>query len=189
MKHLALHAAAGVFALGGAVGWAQAAAAPATHLFGKLEKAKIVEGTPIVVPARLDAGVDQSTLYATSIKYFSGEGGMWVSFTTDSGEAIPAKVVTISKPVLKDLHIKERTGGVTHRPVVKLNLCVGGTAFETEVSVVIRTAFVPPLVLSQADVGKLGPVDNQKQFLAGNPDCAPPAPMRAAPADAAASAQ
>lgn len=178
MSRWALQAAAAGIAWCCAPAWALAADAdgPGTHSFGRLERAKIIETTPIEVPARLDAGTDQTNLFATDIKYFSGEGGMWVVFTVSNGEAVAGREVTLKEPVLRDQKVRERTGGVAHRPVVKLNFCIGNTALQTDVNILERTAFTAPLVLSRADVSRLGSVDAQKQYLAGDPDCKPPAP-------------
>lgn len=153
-----------------------AGGAATQHRYGRLEQVRILESTPIDIPGRLDGGGDQTELYATDVKYYSGEGGMWVMFTVDNGQAAPPKQVVLKEPVLRDLHVKARTGGIAHRPVVKLELCVGGTTLDTEVSVVERTSYVPPLVLGRPELARLGPVDTQKQFLAGDPSCKPPPP-------------
>lgn len=149
--------------------------APAARVLGRLEHVRILEGAPLDIPGRLDEPGQQTVLYARDIKYFSGEGGMWVSFTVDSGQAVPLKQVILKEPVLKDQRIKERTGGITHRPLVKLNLCVGSTTLATEVSIRERTSFTAPLVFGSADVARLGTVDPQKQFAAGDPTCKAPA--------------
>jgi hypothetical protein len=160
------------------------AAAPAAHTYGRLERARIDGSSPIEVEALLDGSGEYTVLHVLNLKYASGEGGMYVHFTVDNGHVLTGKQVNLSLPVLKDQHVQERNGGVEHHPVVAMSFCIGDRDFSTNVVLLPRTTFTPPLELSKADAAPFAPVDPAKK-LTGDPSCTPPAPA-AAPAKAAA---
>lgn len=165
---------------------ADSAAAPAPHVYGRIERARVDGGGPsIEIDTQMDAAGANTILHALNIKYASGEGGMYVHFTLDNGHVMPGKEVNLTLPVVRDEHIHDRYGSVEHHPLVSMQFCIGDHAFNTDVVLEPITTFTPPLELSKADAAQFGPIDPTKK-LTGDPSCPPPKPP-ATPAPAPAS--
>ena len=151
----------------------QAADTP-PRVYGRLEHVHLFNKTPIDLPAVMTGAGSTTTLAASDIKYSSGEGGMWVHFTVDTGEAEPSRKVAVTAFVIHDERIKTYDG-IKHRPVVKLDLCLANHSLQPEVEVIEKTAFGPPLSLGHGLVRSLGAVDKDKKFTV-EPTCDPPKP-------------
>ena len=161
---------------------ATAAAAPAkpvplAHVYGRIEHALVTGSPSIEVQAQLVGGGDSTVLLVQDIKYASGEGGTYVHFTIDNGEVMPGKTVNLALPVLKDQHVHDRDGGTVHQPVVAMSFCIGDHAFTTNVTLKLRTNYVPPLLLGKADAAQFGQIDPLKKNTMLEASCAPPAPV------------
>jgi hypothetical protein len=159
---------------------------PQPHGYGRIEWASVQGAPPIEIQAQLDGTADYTVLSAQDIKYASGEGGMYVHFTIDDGEVMPGNEISLSLPIIKDQHQRDRNGAVDHRPVVSMGFCIGDRAFTTSVTLVPRTSYTPPLVLSKTDAAQITPMDPQKK-LTRHPECKEPEPnaQPAAPAEPA----
>lgn len=171
---------------------AQAADAPAAapaaegkvaapHVYGQVEHAQVRVSPAIEIQAQLTGGGDVTTLAVNDIKYASGEGGVFVHFTIDNGYVMTGRTVSVALPVLKDQHLKDRNGGVEHRPIVSMSFCIGDHAFTTTVVLINRENFTPPLLLGKADAAQFGAIDPLKKNT-GDPNCAPATPPPAATA-------
>jgi hypothetical protein len=137
---------------------------------GVMEDKKSVEVTGV-----LDTSEPHSTLYVTDMKYFSRDYEQWVRFTVDSGNVVSGHVLDIERKVLRDEHVKQKNGSITHRPWVEVNLCIGKHGFTSQLALMDRSAFTAQLRLGSEDIGKIGRVDPSLQFTA-QPDCSAPAP-------------
>ena len=62
------------------------------------------------------------------------EGGTWVRFIVDNGSVLPGIRVTLERPVLKDVKIKQKGGGVEHWPLIELDLCIGERSINAALS-------------------------------------------------------
>ncbi|MDP3294323.1 MAG: RimK/LysX family protein, partial [Nevskia sp.] len=80
--------------------------------------------------------------------------------------------VTLERPMLKDVKLKQRDGGVEHRPQVAITLCVGRTTLETTLTVSDRTGYTAPLTIGGDDVHRLGAVDPGREYTI-EPNCSP----------------
>jgi hypothetical protein len=154
---------------------ALAAAAPAAHVYARLERAQVQGGQNIEIQAQLDAGGPITVLQAEDIKYAHGEGGMFVHFTIDNGRVMPGRTVSLSLPVLQDQHLRDRSGATDHRPIVSMGFCIGDHAFTTNVALQLRDNFNPQLLLGKADAAQFGALDPQKKNTI-DPGCTAPAP-------------
>ncbi|MDI3260894.1 MAG: RimK/LysX family protein [Sinobacteraceae bacterium] len=157
----------------GLLPWCATAFAAAPAPLGRLERVEIEDATPIVVTAQLDGRLERTTLYALDIKYFSRDGQTWVRFTVDNGDVLPGQRVTLSRRVLRDQQIRLRNGGIEHRPLVALDLCLGQRRLPAEVDLRERQGYTPPLVLGPAELARLPGVDPARQYTS-DPACAPP---------------
>lgn len=141
--------------------------------YGRMEHVKVLGVTPIEVLAKLDSGADVSALHAVNVKYFTRNGDTWVRFTIDNGSVLPGNHVTLERPVLKDVRIKQKGGGTEHRPLVEVELCVGERIVKSRLSLSDRSGYTAPLLIGVSDLGQLGSVDVARQFT-HEPACKPP---------------
>ena len=148
--------------------------------FGRQERVRIAGPVnSIEVVARLDGSVTQSSLHAVGVKYFNRDGKTWVRFTIDNGSVLPGNRVTLEREVLKDVKLKQRGGGIEHRPLVRLGYCIGRMAMDSDVSLSDRSGYTAPLVIGTADLQKLGSVDTAREYTR-EPDCAGAGPIQPA---------
>lgn len=158
--------------------------AAAAETYGRLEHVRVMGAASIEVTAKLDGRDSASSLYAYNVKYFQKDGDTWVRFTVDNGSVLPGSRVTLERKVLKDTRHKQNGGGVEHRPLVSLDLCLGDRSFTSTLSVADRTGYTAPLLLGTTDLASLGTVDADRQFTR-EPACKPAAAGDAAPASEA----
>ena len=150
--------------------------------YGRTERVRVLGSSAIEVIGRLDPAAKGSSLRAVNVKYFNRDGGTWVRFTIDNGSVLPGSRVTLERPMLKDVKLKQRDGGVEHRPQVAITLCVGRTTLETTLTVSDRTGYTPPLTIGGDDLRKLGAVDPAREYTI-EPSCPAQAKVELEPHD------
>lgn len=150
--------------------------------YGTMERVKVMGTAPIEVAAKLDSGNAQTALHAQSMKYFQKEGDTWVRFTIDNGSVLPGNHITIERKVLKDIKVKQAGGGIEHRAVVELELCLGSTSFTSKVLLSDRVTYTSPLLIGGNDLAALGKVDPAREYT-HEPSCKPPEPAQPAAAE------
>lgn len=140
--------------------------------YGKLEHVRVGDKPAVEVTAKFDTGADRSSLHAVDVKYFQRDGGTWVRFIVDNGSVLPGNRVTLERPVLKDVKIKQKGGGVEHRPLIELDLCIGERSIKSTLNLSDRTGYTAPLLIGTEDLAILGAVDVTRQFT-HEPSCKP----------------
>ena len=88
--------------------------------------------------SRIDTGATTSSLDAESIKHFERDGDKWISFTVinrDTNESY-----TFEKPLVKRIAIK-RIGEKEHRPIVEMDVKMGGEKFKAYFTIAEREKF------------------------------------------------
>lgn len=129
-----------------------------------------------VLAAKLDTGAKTASLGARNIKRFKRNGEAWVRFDigSDNGAA------PIEKPLARISKIKRRAGDFdpdegktyTARPVIELDVCMGGTLRTIEVNLTDRSAFQYPLLIGSEALKRFGAlVDPSLKYAAGKPGC------------------
>jgi|GEM_PF-3104204 len=168
--------------------FASLAALPAVaDTYGKLEHVRVMDLSTIEVTAKLDSGAGSTSLHAVNVKYFQRDGDTWVRFTVDNGSVLPGNHLTLERLVLKDVKVKQPGGGIEHRPIVEVDLCLGDRSFKSKLSVTDRTGYTAPLLIGTEELAKLGSVDTARQYT-HEPSCkAEPGKTDAQPASGSAS--
>jgi len=145
-----------------------ASAAPSDlKILGWAERAFLPD-PGIEVEAKLDTGAETSSLDARVIKRFRKEGKRWVRFAIidrDSG-----KEFILVRKRIRTIGVIQHEGTNQTRPVVALEICVGGHRMETEVSLVDRSEFNYSLLLGRSALSDFALVDPGNVFL-GQPGC------------------
>ncbi|SFB45190.1 ATP-dependent zinc protease [Azotobacter beijerinckii] len=130
------------------------------------------------VAAKLDTGAETASLSARDIRRFKRNGEAWVRFylAIDDSHAHP-----IERPLARISKIKRRSGDYdpeesktyTARPVIELDVCMGGTLRTIEVNLTDRSAFQYPLLIGSEALARFGAlVDPSLKYAAGKPACA-----------------
>lgn len=88
--------------------------------------------------ARIDTGATTSSLDADSVKQFERDGDRWVSFTIVNRET--GEKHTFEKPLVKGIKIR-RAGENERRPIVNMDVKMGGEKFKANFTVAEREKF------------------------------------------------
>jgi hypothetical protein len=132
--------------------------------YGKQERVRVMSTPPIEIVAKLDPGADHTSLNALDVKYFLRDGDTWARFTIDNGSVLPGNRVGVERPVIRDVKVRQRDGGVEHRPVVEMEICIGDRLLKTELNLADRTSYTAPLLIGRTELDKLGSVDVSREF-------------------------
>jgi hypothetical protein len=117
----------------------------------------------IRVTAKLDTGAKTSSLHADQIEHFKKNNEEWVRFTlSEEGNDKP---LTVERPLIRTVYIKERKANASKRDVVKLVLCKNGREHETEFTLVDRSNFNYPLLLGRSFLKGVALVDSDATFM------------------------
>lgn len=137
---------------------------------GWIEEAKIYpEAFP--VKAKLDTGALTSSMDAKDVEYFEKDSERWVRFkvvakNSDTDEETSHE---FERPVLRKVKVRG-AGGVDHRPVVLMKVCIGKQLLDEEFSLRDRKKMIYPVLIGRKTLEHVGPVDVRRKFTQ-EPDC------------------
>ncbi len=148
----------------------------ADRVFGWVEKATL-QPWDVEVKAKLDSGALTSSLDARDIELFEKEGEEWVRFRLKLEDEASGELFTerMELPLYRDLRVRG-AGGVDERPVVLMDVCLGGTVYEEQFGLRDREEMNYPLLLGRRSIGHLGLLDVRETFIT-EPDCGEDAPF------------
>ncbi|HEX8592178.1 MAG TPA: ATP-dependent zinc protease [Pseudomonas sp.] len=146
-------------------------------VYGLNEYAELTD-IDLQVAAKLDTGAKTASLSARDIKHFKRDGESWVRFylAIDDAHAHP-----IERPLARLSKIKRRADDFdpddekkyTARPVISLDVCMGGALRSIEVNLTDRSAFQYPLLIGSEALKRFDAlVDPSLKYAAGKPACA-----------------
>lgn len=131
-------------------------------ILGWVENAFLVD-PGIEIQAKLDTGAETSSLDARIIKKFRKDGKRWVRFAVNdrgSGE----EFILVRRRV-RTIGVVQHEGSRQTRPVVELEICIGGDMLKTEVSLIDRTEFNYPLLLGRSALASFALIDPDNTYL------------------------
>ncbi|MCJ8167834.1 retropepsin-like aspartic peptidase RloA [Atopomonas sediminilitoris] len=132
----------------------------------------------LLVAAKLDTGAKTASLSATDIERFKRDGESWVRFylAIDDAHEHP-----IELPLARISKIKRRAGDYdpeedaktyTARPVIELDMCMGGQVRLIEVNLTDRSTFQYPLLIGSEALKNFDAlIDPSLKYSAGKPAC------------------
>lgn len=106
-----------------------------------------IAGGKLVLEAKLDTGADVSSLDARDMRSFRRDGREWVSFAVFDGEG---RRVHFERPVERKRKIKNAANDTQKRPVVLLEICLGGVQKMTPVNLVDRANMSTPMLIGRS---------------------------------------
>lgn len=125
----------------------------------------------VMVKAKMDTGALTSSLDAKDIERFNRDGTHWVRFKVEVTDARTKDTVTseFERPVLRNIKVRG-AGGVDHRPVVEMSICIGDQRYEEEFSLRNRGKMLYPVLIGRRTLEHLGMVDVSRTFTL-KPNC------------------
>jgi len=118
--------------------------------------AKVVTGwieTAQIMPeqfplrAKIDTGADHSSLNAFDIQFSTRAGRQWATFTITNSDG---RSITIDKRVERVATIRRHQGKREERPVVVMEICLGGVRKEVQVNLTNRVGLKYQLLLGRS---------------------------------------
>ncbi|WAH59267.1 ATP-dependent zinc protease [Pseudomonas silvicola] len=146
-------------------------------LYGRYENIKLPEIGGATLKAKMDTGALTASLSARDIQLFKRDGEDWVRFrlaTRDAdGKVFEHKVERISRIKSRaDEEDEGDTAEVAKRPVVELEMCLGGTKRTIEANLVDRSSFNYPLLIGAKGLREFNAAVNPaRRYTAGDPEC------------------
>lgn len=135
-------------------------------IMGWVEMTSISSDGPYL-KAKLDTGALTSSLHARNIEYVKKNSQRMVRFVVDvncarSGEK---NEVTLEKPLKRNVRIRQHESEAKRRPVVMMDICIGGKVFSAQFSLVDRSNFNYPVLLGRKFLKDRILVDSGYTFL------------------------
>ncbi|MGH8353326.1 MAG: ATP-dependent zinc protease family protein [Pseudomonas sp.] len=143
-------------------------------LYGRYEYVKLPEIGQIL-KAKMDTGALTASLSAKDIQRFKRDGESWVRFRLAAKHADATlyehRLARISK-IKKRADEEADDPEVAKRPVIELELCLGGTRRTVEFNLTDRSSFNYPVLIGAEALTELGAaIDPALKFSAGKPKC------------------
>ena len=141
-----------------------ATAASGRTIAGWVEMVRFPE-SDLVVRAKLDTGARTSSIFAVNVRKFKKEGKDWVRFDLYLEDIRDeAHRITLEKPVLRKVRIKNHDGRHDPRPVIALDLCFDGRPYNTEFTLADRNEFIYNILLGRSFLDGVALVDSASQY-------------------------
>lgn len=99
------------------------------------------------IKAKMDTGAKNSSVNAPEYEVYECDGRKMVRFKIVDRKG---KNIGITLPLVRMAKIKERDGSYQTRPVVELDIKLGGERFKVETNLVNRSHFLCPLLLGRS---------------------------------------
>lgn len=141
------------------------AAAAEPQILGLYEQILLLP-QPLLLEAKIDTGADSSSLNAQEMETYKKAGQRRVRFTI-SGLNKQHEIITVNydQEIIKTIIVKG-AGGKDKRPVVALDICIGGKQYHELFTLRDRGNMQYPVLLGQKTLRQLGLIDvNQKYLL------------------------
>lgn len=118
---------------------------------------------------RIDSGAKTTSLHATNIEEFERDGKPWVRFTARN-EHLNTEIA-LERPVVRTTKIRRRDGADTQsRPVIMMEIVIGGVTQTAEVNLTDRTDFEFPVLIGRNVLSGTMLIDVSRAYLHGDAD-------------------
>lgn len=132
--------------------------------FGWVEKAYVPDAG-VTTKAKMDTGALTSSIYATNVERFRKNGKKWVRFTVNLTDTGSDEVVTttLERPFVRRIKLSG-AGGVDHRLVVTLDICIGEQLLHEQFSLSDRSDKIYGLLIGRRTMEHMGLLDVTRTF-------------------------
>lgn len=118
------------------------------------------------IKAKVDTGARTSALHAFKLSRYSEDGVAMVEFEVHPLQRSDAESVTVTAEVLEDRAVRSSSGELEVRPVVLLDLNLGGLQWTAEVTLTNRDAMGFRMLLGRSAIRSRFLVDPSRSYLA-----------------------
>jgi len=140
--------------------------AEAKEIIGIYEKIKI-NSVGLIFKAKIDTGAKNSSLNIRDIHLAQRKGKIWVKFQITDKDG---KSALLDKPLERFAKIKRKNASTQQRPVVMLDVCLGGIQKKVEVNLVDRSNFNYQMLIGRSFINGDFIVDVDKSYTT-KPHC------------------
>ncbi len=148
---------------------------------GSVERAYLLGDKPLVLHAKLDTSVAQTSLDVSDLRSVEKDSATFVTFKVAGRAGTP---IALERPVHRWVEVKRLIGGNARHPVVALKLCLGGVTREVDVLLMHGNQDRYPLVIGRDFIESRFTVDASVAYRVSDGCVEPPPPVRATAADA-----
>ena len=117
----------------------------------------ILDSQELSIQAKIDSGADHSSIHASKIKRFEKNNESWVKVTT-------INELVIEAPIYREAKIKTKLVGFNYRPVILMDICLGGVQRKIEMNLVNRKHFTKPVLIGRSALSGFIIDPNQTQL-------------------------
>jgi hypothetical protein len=133
----------------------------APTVLGWVEEVAVMDAG-LKMHAKIDTGADNSSINASGINYFTRQGARWVRFSIQNRQGMKT---VMERPLVRVAQIKRKEGGYIERPVVNMDLCVGGQKVNSEVNLADRNHFKYLMLVGRSLLARRFLVDPESLYL------------------------
>lgn len=143
-------------------------------VYGWIEEA-LFEPGHVPLKVKLDTGALTSSMDAQGLQAFKRDGEKWVRFSVEFDDARTGEPFNqqFERPVIRNVKVRG-AGGADHRPVVRMQLCIGDQLLDEEFTLNNRSKMNYPVLIGRRTLEHLGAVDVAQTFT-HKPTCSKPA--------------
>lgn len=143
------------------------------EIMGWLEMIRVYPGN-MKLRAKMDTGAKGSAINVYDLKKFDREKAAWVSFKLRANsKKTTAKSIFLEKKVIDTIRIKRKGGGLEERPVVNMEICLGGIHKKIKMSLMDRSNFNYQILIGRTDLENDFIIDPSTTFT-HKPQCKVP---------------
>ncbi len=147
------------------------------ELIGWIEMIKIYPGS-LKIRAKMDTGAKSSSINIHNMQNFKREGEHWVKFDIkERKKKGEGKKVSMEKKIIRFVILKRKGGGFEKRPVINMEICIGGIYKKIQMSLVDRSNFNYQILIGRIDLKKEFIIDPSAIFT-HKPNCKIPAGLK-----------
>lgn len=121
------------------------------------------------VKAKIDTGARSSSLHAFDVEEFDRDGVRWVRFVVHPLQRDVATTLRAEAPVLEFRQIRSSSGHTTLRPVVSVEIELGGQRWPIELTLAARDEMGFRMLLGRQAVRGRFAVDPGKSYVVSEP--------------------
>lgn len=121
------------------------------------------DGNNVAFKAKLDTGAQNSSINAPDYRTFRKKGEKWVEFEliNEKGQKL-----TIRRPLVRVAKVRRQVTGTKKRPVIHLNVCIGGVSSEVEFNLADRDNMNYQVLIGRSFLQSDILIDSGRQFIA-----------------------
>ncbi|MFP4080441.1 MAG: ATP-dependent zinc protease [Ectothiorhodospira sp.] len=137
------------------------------HILGWVEWARLMPDD-VRIKAKLDTGATTSSLNALDQETFERDGEEWIAFDILDPEDEDRRI-RLEREITRHVRIVRHSGDHQRRPVVEMELCLGGRRLREEVNLVDRTELTYQLLVGRNHMEDAILVDPGETFVGDTP--------------------